>query len=171
MSLDHCDKKPVCINFAKKLANRTHVSVHTYRINSDACLSRQPHFFLPWPCYFSTKIRITLNAEEASISSLPFVSIEAERRAFCAGHTSSRGDFQFAIKRRSICNLMEGSRIWIGALCTIHSPIFLPFVSLAFSLQRSINAVHFEPVFETVSWLKREFKGGDSPPNADSIFR
>lgn len=58
------------------------------------------------------------------------VSIETERRAFCVGHTSSRGDFQFAIKRRSICNLMEGSRIWIGALCTIHSPIFLPFVSL-----------------------------------------
>lgn len=34
-----------------------------------------------------------------------------QRRAFCVGHTSSRGGFQFAIKRRPICNLMEGPRI------------------------------------------------------------
>lgn len=45
----------------------------------------------------------------------------SECRAFCVGHTSSRGDFQFAIKRRPICNLIEGSRIPIGALCPVPS--------------------------------------------------
>lgn len=108
---------------------RSHVSNRSPNQLGRVFISRQSHFF-PLAVLFFNENSHNVKRGGGILSPSSPVSIETERRAFCVGHTSSRGDFQFAIKRRSICNLMEGSRIWIGALCTIHSPIFLPFVSL-----------------------------------------
>lgn len=73
-------------------------------------ISRQSHFF-PLAVLFFNENSHNVKRGGGILSPSSPVSIETERRAFCVGHTSSRGDFQFAIKRRSICNLMEGSRI------------------------------------------------------------
>lgn len=134
----------VVLTFDKKLFGESSAKSTSTRVYIASVI------FSALPVFFSEKSSRAKRGERTCIDRVA-LQAKRQRRAFCVGHTSSRGNFQFTIKRRSICNLMEGSRIWIGALCpvsfgAIHPPIFplqvFSLVSLFNVLSRPRLASH-----------------------------
>lgn len=94
----------VVLTFDKKLFGESSTKSTSTRVYIASVI------FSALPVFFSEKSSRAKRGERTCIDRVA-LQAKRQRRAFCVGHTSSRGNFQFTIKRRSICNLMEGSRI------------------------------------------------------------